>query len=91
MPDRDEGIQRLVRAVAGYVAAHGYAPSIRDLMELTGVHSSSSVAYWLDACESEGLLVRAPGRSRAIALTVAGQALAASAASEKAPGDGAAG
>ena len=78
MPSREERMRAVVEAIARHRAVHGYPPAIRELMERTGFSSTSVVAYWLDACESVGLLVREPGLARAIILTAAGRALAAS-------------
>ena len=75
MPRREDRMQALVEAIASHQAVHGYPPSIRELVARTGVSSTSVVTYWLDACESDGLLVRVPGLSRAITLTAAGRAL----------------
>ena len=85
MPRREDRMQTLVEAIASHHAVHGYAPSIRDLVVRTGVSSNSVVAYWLDACESDGLLVRVPGLSRAITLTAAGRALAESSSERESP------
>ena len=73
---REERMRAVVRAIARYRAVHGYPPSVRDLRKRTGFSSTSVVAYWLDACESGGLLVRERGAQRAITLTAAGHALA---------------
>ncbi len=75
----------LVGAIARYRARHGYAPSMRELMRATGLSSTSNVAYWLDACERAGLIVRAPRLARAVTLTAAGEAIAGPAAEEAAP------
>ena len=76
MPSREDRMRALVEAIARHQAVHGYPPSVRDLVARTGVSSTSVVTYWLDACESAGLIVRVPGLSRAITLTAAGRALA---------------
>ena len=69
-------VRTMVVAVARHQAKHGYAPSVRELREVTGVSSISVVWYWLNACERAGLIERAPGLARAITLTEAGRALA---------------
>ena len=67
----------VVVAIARHQAAHGYAPSVRDVMRGAGFASTSHTAHWLRACEGAGLIVRAPRIARAIRLTAAGRALAA--------------
>ena len=69
-------MRAVVGAIARYRAAHGYPPSVRDVKERTGFSSTSVAAYWLDACEDAGLIVRERRRARAITLTAAGRALA---------------
>ncbi len=73
---RERRMREVVGAIARYLAAHGYAPSVRDVMAASGFTSTSHAAHWLRACEAAGLIVRAPRRARAIRLTAAGRALA---------------
>ena len=86
MSRREDRMRALVGAIAHHGAVHGYPPTIRDLVVRTGFSSTSVVTYWMDACESAGLLVREPGLSRAITLTAAGRALAGLPAGREAPG-----
>lgn len=72
---REERMRAVVEAIARYHEARGFAPSVRDVVDEAGLSSNSVAVYWLRACEEAGLLVRAPGLSRAIALTPAGHAL----------------
>ena len=64
MPRREERMRVLVEAIASYRGEHGYPPAIRELMDLAGFSSTSVVTYWLDACESAGLVLREPVRAR---------------------------
>ena len=73
---RQERMRALVGAIAGSQAERGFAPSMRELRDATGISSTSEVARWLDVCEREGLLVRPRRTARAITLTAAGHALA---------------
>ena len=66
----------VVGAIARHQAAHGCAPSVRDVMRAAGFASTSHASHWLRACEAAGLIVRAPRIARAIRLTAAGRALA---------------
>ena len=74
---RTKRMRAVVEAIARHQAAHGYAPSVRDVMRGAGFASTSHAAHWLRACEEAGLIVRAPRIARAIRLTAAGRALAA--------------
>ncbi len=84
---RNERMRALVAAIARHQAKHGYAPSVRELRAATGLSSISEVARWLPICEQAGLIVRTPGLARAIRLTVAGAALAASPPEESPPAE----
>lgn len=53
-------------ALRGYQETYGYAPSLRELMELTGASSTSVVSYRLKRLESDGLVKRSPRLARAI-------------------------
>lgn len=68
-------MRSVVEAIARYHEARGFAPSVRDVVDEAGLSSNSVAVYWLRACEEAGLLVRAPGLSRAIVLTPVGHAL----------------
>lgn len=65
----------MLGAIVEYIAEHGYPPAVVDLLEPTGLVSTSSVAYHLDAhLVAAGLIVRAKGLSRGMAVTPAGLA-----------------
>ncbi|MCY4393112.1 MAG: hypothetical protein OXE43_13850 [Chloroflexi bacterium] len=76
MPGRENHVRALVEAIAHHQSAYGYPPTMRELMKLVGFSSTSVATYWLDVCESLGLIVRAPRLARAVKLTAAGRALA---------------
>ena len=88
MPRREDRIQALVEAIAHHQIAHGYPPTVRELKEGLGFSSTSVVTYWLDVCESLGLVERAPRLARALMLTAAGRALAGSPSEREAPAAG---
>ena len=44
-------------------------PTIRDLMQATGISSTSVVDYYLGRLEKEGLIIRVPRAARGILLT----------------------
>jgi len=71
MPSTDlDGLtprQRLVLdAIRDAVQARGYPPSMREIGELVGLTSPSSVAHQLSTLERKGYLRRDPNRPRAI-------------------------
>ena len=69
-------MRAVLGVIARYAAKHGYPPSMQQIMDETGFGSKSVVGYSLDACEEEGLIVRARGLARAVTLTEAGRAFA---------------
>lgn len=69
----------VLRCIVAYRDAHmGVSPSIRDLMDATGIASSNGVSDHLRALERKGLIVQAvaPGASRGMVPTGAGEAAA---------------
>jgi repressor LexA len=52
--------------IRGWVAQHGYPPSVREIGEAVDLVSPSSVAYQLKELEKKGLLRRDPNRPRAV-------------------------
>lgn len=53
-------------AIRGYKSQNGFSPSIRDLMDMTGITSTSVVDYYLTLLENEKLIRRTYGVSRSI-------------------------
>lgn len=60
--------QRILNYIRRYRDRHGYAPSMREIGDVVGLASLSSVSYQLGQLEAEGSIRRTPGRSRAISL-----------------------
>lgn len=52
-----------------FTVDNGYAPTVRELSELIGVSSHSSVHFQLEALEREGYLQRRARRARSCRLT----------------------
>ena len=48
------------------IARDGYPPTIREIMEGTGITTTSVVSYHLNALAREGRIVREPQKSRTI-------------------------
>ncbi len=75
MPGSEDRMRAVVEAIADHQFAYGYPPTIRELEQQLGLHSTSAVAYRLDVCERLGLIERAPRLARSVTLTPAGRAL----------------
>ncbi len=62
--------QRVLTVIRESLVDRGYPPSMREIGELVGLTSSSSVAHQLRTLEEKGYIKRDPNRPRA--LTIAG-------------------
>src|SRR5256885_276518 len=66
----DEGLtarqRRILSCIREWVSEHGYPPSVREIGEVVGLVSPSSVAYQLKELEKKGYLRRDPNRPRAV-------------------------
>ena len=58
--------KRVLEAITNYKAEHGYSPTIRELCELSGLKSTSSVHYVLCNLEKQGYITNEQGKCRAI-------------------------
>jgi repressor LexA len=58
--------RRILEVIRGWVAEHGYPPSVREIGEAVDLVSPSSVAYQLKELEKKGYLRRDPNRPRAV-------------------------
>ncbi len=66
--------QKILECIARAVAERGYPPSVREIAESVGLASPSAVHHHLTALERDGLLERGSHSSRALRLTVRGEA-----------------
>lgn len=72
LPERDNGDgltarqRKVLEVIRNAVATRGYPPSLREIGELVGLTSPSSVAHQLSSLERKGFLRRDPNRPRAI-------------------------
>lgn len=64
--------ERALRAVAGYISDHGWAPSYREICEAAGIASTSGVRDVLMCLEQRGY-IRLGSGARQIALTDKGR------------------
>ncbi|WP_129360578.1 MULTISPECIES: transcriptional repressor LexA [Micrococcaceae] len=58
--------RKILEAIASSIATHGYPPSMREIGDIVGLSSLSSVTHQLSRLESLGLIRRDPKRPRAI-------------------------
>ncbi len=71
-PDQDNGRpltmrqQKVLSVIRDSVARRGYPPSVREIGEMVGLKSPSSVAHQLAVLERRGLLRKDPNRPRAV-------------------------
>lgn len=56
----------IVGAIRDYTAAHGYAPTIREIAAGVGLRSTSNVAHHLRQLQADRVIERDPVRARAI-------------------------
>lgn len=72
LPERDNGEsltarqRKVLEVIRTAVATRGYPPSLREIGQLVGLTSPSSVAHQLSSLERKGYLRRDPNRPRAI-------------------------
>ena len=60
--------EQVLQTIDIYLSVHGYGPTIRDLARMTGVTSTSHVAYHLSRLEAEGRITRERYVARSIRL-----------------------
>jgi len=58
--------QRILDVIRSFTAEHGYPPSVREIGELVGLSSSSTIHAHLKALERRGLISRDPTKPRAL-------------------------
>ena len=61
--------QRVLTVIRESLVARGYPPSMREIGELVGLTSSSSVAHQLRTLEEKGYIKRDPNRPRALSVS----------------------
>jgi repressor LexA len=58
--------RRILQVIREFTAEHGYPPSVREIGELVGLSSSSTIHAHLKALERRGLISRDPTKPRAL-------------------------
>lgn len=67
---RYQGIEircRILKSIKSYITLHGYPPTVREICDMTGIASTSTVHYQLQRMFADGTLeTDHPGMPRAI-------------------------
>ncbi|MBN1259309.1 MAG: repressor LexA [Anaerolineae bacterium] len=58
--------QQILDFLKGYIDAHGFSPSVRDIGKAIGVQSTSLISYYLDGLFAQNLITREKGVPRSI-------------------------
>jgi repressor LexA len=58
--------RRILEVIRAFTTEHGYPPSVREIGELVGLSSSSTIHAHLKALERRGLISRDPTKPRAL-------------------------
>lgn len=48
--------KKILQAVIGYMQEHGYSPTVREIGEMVGLKSTSSIEHYLYSMFQEGML-----------------------------------
>ena len=64
---------RILEAIRRRIAEHGCSPTMRELVEVSGLRSTSAVVYQLSQLEAAGLIHRQPGLARGIVVVDRGE------------------
>ncbi len=63
--------QRILDVISSFSSEHGYPPSVREIGEMVGLSSSSTVQSHLNTLERRGLIKRDPTKPRALVVAPA--------------------
>lgn len=58
--------EEMLHCIESYIRMKGYSPTIREIGEAVGIHSTSAVSYHLRQLCKEGKINYSPGASRTI-------------------------
>ncbi len=73
LPTLSDRQRKMLDFIESYIARHGFAPSVREIVEGTEITTTSVVNYHLGRLEAMGYLSRHPYTARSIVLTRADQ------------------
>lgn len=52
----EETREKILKSIVSYIEEHGYSPSVRDICDMTGLKSTSTIKSHLDRMFRDGLL-----------------------------------
>ena len=71
--ERGEKVREdILQAIIGYIKEHGYPPSFREIGEMTGLKSTSSVQHHLEVLREEGKIETDAGFNAPRAIRIPG-------------------
>lgn len=76
--------RKVLEVIRDSVERRGYPPTVREIGEAVGLHSTSSVSHQLSMLQKKGFLRRDPSRPRAVDVRLPGETAAANAAADAA-------
>ena len=76
--------RKVLEVIRDSVERRGYPPTVREIGEAVGLHSTSSVSHQLSMLQKKGFLRRDPSRPRAVDVRMPGETAAANAAADAA-------
>ncbi|WAM36614.1 winged helix-turn-helix transcriptional regulator [Caldicellulosiruptor acetigenus] len=62
--------QQILNAIIGYINEKGYSPSIRELADMVGIKSSSTLHGHLQRLAKKGYITKEKGKPRTIVPTM---------------------
>ena len=62
--------QQILNAITGYINEKGYSPTIRELADMVGIKSSSTLHGHLQRLEKKGYITKERGKPRTIVPTI---------------------
>lgn len=67
--DSEQKLAYIYKIIEEFITQKGYPPTVRELMEILSVASTSTIIYYLDKLEEKNLIKRGSNKSRSIELT----------------------
>lgn len=64
--------ENIVQSIIGYIEIHGYPPTVREIGEMVGLKSTSSVQHHLEILRKEGKIETDAGFSAPRAIRIPG-------------------
>jgi len=62
--------QQILNAIASYINEKGYPPTVREIADMVGIKSSSTLHGHLQRLEKKGFIARERGKPRTITINM---------------------